>query len=122
MSENALQFRGQPNGFLCLPSEVREKVYFHIFLRGAVLVQYLHFEVDPWIKSMWESLEQSPFSPEMEDIVPRRKTGILSVSRQISEEVLNILYVRNLFVVHVHGGAHDKLLKLRPLTYDAFTT
>jgi len=47
----------------------------------------------------------------MEDIVPKRKTGIFSVSRQISEEALNVLYGRNLFIVLVHGGAHKNLLK-----------
>lgn len=61
--------------------------------------------------SMWEDPERLAFFDDMEDIVPKRKTGILSVSRQISEEALNVLYGRNLFIVTVHGGAHDKLLK-----------
>jgi len=47
----------------------------------------------------------------MEDIIPKKKTGILSVLRQISEEALNVLYGRNLFIITVHGGAHDKLLE-----------
>jgi hypothetical protein len=47
----------------------------------------------------------------MEDIFPKRKTGILSVPKQVSEEALGILYGCNLFMVLMNGGAHDKLLK-----------
>ena len=46
----------------------------------------------------------------MEDVILKRRTGILSVSRQISEEALNVLYGRNRFSVCVHGGGHGKLL------------
>lgn len=99
MPETSSQCGSQPNGFLCLPLEVREMIYFHLLIRSVVL---------PWIGAMWE--EQASFD-DMEDIVPKRKVGILSVSRQISEEALNVLYGRNLFIIHVHVGAHRNLLK-----------
>jgi hypothetical protein len=86
-------------------------IYFPLLVRSAVHVQDLNFRVDPWIRSMWEEPEQLDLFDDMEDIFPKRTTGILSVSRQISEEALNVLYGRNLFIVLVHGGAHDKLLK-----------
>jgi hypothetical protein len=47
----------------------------------------------------------------MEEIFPKRKTGILSVSRQISEKALNVLYGSNLFMVQINGGAHDNLIR-----------
>jgi hypothetical protein len=53
MPESSSQCGSQPSGFLRLPLEVREEIYFHLLLRSAVLVQYLEFEVDPWIMSMW---------------------------------------------------------------------
>jgi hypothetical protein len=111
MPETLSQCSSQPSGFLCLPLELREKIYFHLLLRSAIHVQYLNFEVDPWIRSIWEDSERLALYDEVEDIAPKRKTGILSVSRQISEESLNVLYGRNLFIVTVHGGAHNKLLK-----------
>jgi len=107
MPETPSQCGSQPSGFLGLPLEVREKIYFHLLLRSAVFVQDLHFEVESWIRSMWEDHEQLAFF----DHIPKRKTGILSVSKQISEETLNVLYGRNLFIVLVHGGAHNELLK-----------
>ncbi|KAF8847870.1 hypothetical protein BDZ45DRAFT_681615 [Acephala macrosclerotiorum] len=110
MPETSPQCGSRSSGFLRLPLEIREKIYLHLLLRSAVLVQYLNFEVGPWIMSMWEDPEWLAFD-DTEDIIPKRKTGILSVSRQISEEALNVLYGRNLFIVAVHGGAHDKLLR-----------
>jgi hypothetical protein len=59
---------------------------------------------------MWEKPEQLDFFDDTEEIFPKRKIGILSASRQISEEALNVLYGCNLFIVLIHGGAHDKLL------------
>lgn len=94
MPDTLSQCGSKPSGFFCLPLEIREEIYFHLLSHSAIFVQYLNFEVYTW---MWED--------------PERKTGILSVSRQISEEALNVLYGRNLFIVTVHGGAHNKLLK-----------
>ncbi|MCJ1236881.1 hypothetical protein MMC14_004863 [Varicellaria rhodocarpa] len=111
MSETLSQCGSRPRDLLYLPLEVREKIYFHLLLRSAVFVQGLQFEVDPWIRSMWETPEQLAFFDDMEDIIPKRTTGVLSVSRQISEEALNVLYSRNLFIVNVHGGAYRKLLR-----------
>lgn len=109
MPETLPRSVSQPTGFLCLPLEIRDKIYFHLLLRGAILVQYLNFEVDPCIRSMWEDPER--LYDDMGDPIPERKTGILSVSRQISVEALNVLYGHNIFTVHVHVGAHNKLLK-----------
>lgn len=94
------------SGFFSLPLEIRERIYFLLLPHGAICVQQLHFEIDSWIRSIWEDPEERVYY----DDVPKRKTGILSVSRQISEEAFNLLYGRNLFIVHVHGGAHNKLL------------
>ncbi|KAE8451696.1 hypothetical protein EG329_003153 [Mollisiaceae sp. DMI_Dod_QoI] len=111
MPETSSQYGSPPIGFLCLPLEIRESIYIHLLLRSAVLVQYLDFEVDSWIKSIWEDPERLDYFADAEGIVPKRKTSILSVSRQISEEALNVLYGRNLFIVHIHDGAHRDLLK-----------
>jgi hypothetical protein len=101
----------QPTGFLTLPLELRDKIYSLLLVRGAVHLQYLQFEVDSWTRSMWEDIEQLELSDDMEDIFPKRKTGILSVSRLISEEALNVLYGCNLFVVLINGGAHNNLIR-----------
>jgi hypothetical protein len=60
---------------------------------------------------MWENTEQLQLFDDIETILRKRKTGILCVSRQISEEALNVLYGRNLFIVLINGGSHDYLLK-----------
>lgn len=60
---------------------------------------------------MWEDSEQEVSYDDEEDIIPKRKASILRVSRQISAEALDVLYGRNLFIAHVHGGAQDELLK-----------
>jgi hypothetical protein len=60
---------------------------------------------------MWEGTEQLELSDDMEEISPKRKTGILSVSSQISEGPLNVLYGSNLFMVLINGGAHDNLIR-----------
>jgi len=111
MPDTSFQCGSKPSGFFFLPLEIREKIYFHLLPHSAIFVQHLNFEIDPWIRSIWEDPEQRAYFDEVEETVPKRKTGILSVSRQISEEALNVLYGRNLFIVLVHGGAHNKLLK-----------
>lgn len=60
--------------------------------------------------SIWENPDKKAFYDDS-DVIPKRKSGILGVSRQISEEALQVLYGRSLFIVHVHGGAHNRLLK-----------
>lgn len=111
MPETLSQHRSQPNGFLRLPLELRLEIYASLLVGTAVHMQYLQFEVDSWIRSKWEDPEQQSFFEDMEGLFPERKTGILAVSRQISDEALNILYGSNLFIVTIHGGAHNKLLK-----------
>ena len=111
MPESSSQSGNQPSGFLSLPLEVREDIYSHLLQRSAIVVQYLQFEADQWIMSIWEDPERQAFYADMEDFIPRRKTSILCVSKQISEEALQVLYGRNVFIVHVHGGAYNKLLK-----------
>lgn len=86
-------------------------IYFHLLLRSAVLMESLTIEVDPWIRPFWEDPERLAFFNNTKNILPERKTGIFSVSRQISEEALNVLYGRNIFIVHIHNGAHRNLLK-----------
>jgi hypothetical protein len=101
----------QPTRFLTLPLELRNKIYSLLLVRGAVHVQNLRFEVDPWTRSMWEDTKQLELVDDTEDIFPIRKAGILSVSKQISEEALNVLYGSNLVMVLINGGAHDNLIR-----------
>ena len=46
-----------------------------------------------------------------EDFMYERRTGILGVSRIISNETLDILYGQNVFVVDIHGEGYRKFLK-----------
>jgi hypothetical protein len=101
----------QSSGFLRLPLELRDIIYSLLLVGGPVNVQYLQFEVDSWTRSIWENPEEFECFPDMEGISLKRKAGILSVSRQISDEALNVLYGCNLFSVLINGGAHEKLLK-----------
>lgn len=59
---------------------------------------------------MWDDTAQLDLLDSLGDVF-KRKTGILSVSRQISEEALDVLYGCNLFVALIHGGAHDNFHK-----------
>jgi hypothetical protein len=132
MSQAASQDGRQPSGFLRLPLELRDKIYFFILGRDPVnmqFLQFLQFEVDSWTRSMWErheppgwlhdgfaydeldhdGLDHDEFDDdELYDYVPKRKTGILSASRQISEEALNVLYGRNVFYLTIYGDAHSR--------------
>jgi hypothetical protein len=60
---------------------------------------------------MWENTEQLYSFEDIEAMLLKSKTGILRVSRQISEEALNLLYGCNLFIILINGGAHDNLLE-----------
>ncbi|KAI1654303.1 hypothetical protein F4813DRAFT_371333 [Daldinia decipiens] len=101
----------QSSIFLRLPLEIREKIYLQLLLfRDDVGVQSLTPKLDRWIKSMWDD-SGSTFCGDEDDIVPRGRTSILYVSKQISDEALDVLYQRNTFVIHTHADSHDKFLK-----------
>jgi len=108
---------------------------------GPVEVRSLSFKVDPWIEYMWEHAEMlsrpldvggndddddnngdgtgddddnddvESDNDDNGDMDWRRKTGILRVSKKISEEALGVLYGRNLFVVNLHAEPHEQLRK-----------
>ncbi|KAI2616662.1 hypothetical protein GGS26DRAFT_442817 [Hypomontagnella submonticulosa] len=101
----------QPRGFLGLPLEIREEIYFRLLLfHDDVDVQFLNFKADRLMAPKRENLEQQGLHGDMKYVAPK-KTGILGVSQQISDEALNVLYGFNVFIIRVHGGAHDKLRK-----------
>lgn len=100
----------QPSGFLRLPRELRDKIYSLLLVGDPIHVQHLQFGKDSWTKSIWKKPERLNFPSHMDWYLPKTKTGILGVSKLISEEALDILYGRHIFTVSVHGGAHRKLL------------
>ncbi|KAI1478647.1 hypothetical protein K445DRAFT_26851 [Daldinia sp. EC12] len=104
----------QSSIFLGLPLEIREEIYLQLLLfRDDVEVKSLSPKLDKWIKSIWHGT-QSDFYDEGDPNASRRRTSILRVSRQVSEEALNVLYQRNTFVIHTHAECYDKLLKFGP--------
>ncbi|KAI8960302.1 hypothetical protein F5Y11DRAFT_330460 [Daldinia sp. FL1419] len=102
----------QSSIFLRLPLEIREEIYLQLLLFGDdVDVQSLTLDFDRWIKSMWDDGPESVFCGSGNATAPLRRTSILRVSRQVSEEALNVLYQRNIFVIHTHADSHDKFLQ-----------
>ncbi|KAI0377880.1 hypothetical protein F5Y04DRAFT_171137 [Hypomontagnella monticulosa] len=111
MSEFSSQSSSRPRGFLGLPLELREEIYFRLLLfNDDVDVQFLKFKADRGMMPNWRDHKQQTLRGGMEYVVPK-KTGILCASQQIGQEALNILYGFNTFIIRVHGGAHDKLHK-----------
>ena len=105
-----------------LPLELRQHVFAFIFgPRRVVDLRHVPLELDVWSRDMiyrplseklrecdrfenrWrtEMLEESEW-----------KTGILEVSRAISDEALDFLYGQNTFVVGIYGTDYRRLLKL----------
>ncbi|KAI0845415.1 hypothetical protein F5Y00DRAFT_246510 [Daldinia vernicosa] len=103
---------GQSSIFLRLPLEIREEIYLQLLLfRDDVGVQSLTPKLDRWIKSMWDDPGSAFCDDDENDTVLRGRTSILCVSKQVSEEALDVLYQRNTFVTHTHADSHDKFLK-----------
>jgi hypothetical protein len=125
---------------LCLPLELRQRIYAIIFgPRRLVDIRHVRLELDPWSKSMIyrpkseklherdglendedvnseseEKLSKSDIEDAYcfsEDFLYEWRTGILEVSRAISNEALDILYRQNVFVVDIHGKGYLKILK-----------
>jgi hypothetical protein len=125
---------------LRLPLELRQRIYAIIFgPRRLVDLRRVHLELDPWSRSMIyrpkaEKLHKSDvlgndrgvdIEPEEklsesnmkdayhfdEDFMYEWRTGILEVSRAMSNEALDVLYGQNTFVVDIHGQGYRKFLK-----------
>lgn len=125
---------------LRLPLELRQRIYAIIFgPRRLVDLLHVHLELDPWSRSMIyrpksEKLHESDvlendrevdIEPEEklsesnmkdayrfgEDFMYEWRTGILEVSRAMSNEALDVLYGQNIFVVDIHGEGYHKFLK-----------
>lgn len=111
MPETSSQCGSQPSGLLRLPPEIRKKVYCHLLVRSAILSHFLEYEVDSWTISLWEYPERQTLNHRIANVTPKSITGILSVSRQISEEALQVLYGRNIFTVQLRGGDYNTNLK-----------
>ncbi|KAI1808770.1 hypothetical protein F4811DRAFT_183922 [Daldinia bambusicola] len=98
--------------FLGLPLEIREEIYLQLLgFRDDVEVKSLAPKLDRWIDSIWHDDTQSNMYGDGDPNASRGRTSILCVSRQVSEEALNVLYQRNAFIIHTHAEYYDKLLK-----------
>jgi hypothetical protein len=58
----------QLSGFLRLPLELRNTIYFLVLAHSPVHVQYLQFEIDSWTRSLWETTNQLRLSEDLESI------------------------------------------------------
>lgn len=125
---------------LRLPLELRQRIYAIIFgPRRLVDLRHVQLELDPWSGSMIyrskseklhesndlkndedinneseEKLSESDMKDVYrfsEDLMFEWRSGILEVSRAMSNEALDVLYGQNIFVVDIHGEGYRKFLK-----------
>ena len=125
---------------LRLPLELRQHIYATIFgPRRVVDLRHVQVQLDPWPRSMiyrpkseklhtndklenaedvdsgsGEKLSEGDMKNAYcfsEDFMYEWRTGILEVSRALSNEALDVLYGENIFVVDIHGGGYRKFLK-----------
>ena len=127
-------------GLLRLPLELRQHIYKIIFGSPHLVdLRHIKLALDPCSRSMiyrpkseklreksekWhgsDNLEIYEYvdsdSEEnayrfSEDFMYEWRTGILEVSRAVSNEALDVLYGQNVFVADIHGGRYHELLKL----------
>lgn len=92
---------------LRLPLELRHRIYAFIFgHRHHVDLRHVKAELDTW----WRSMIYRPQSEKLNDMdLFKWRTGILGVSRAISNETLDVLYGQNVFIVDIHGGGGSHL-------------
>lgn len=80
----------EPYGFLGLPLELRETIY------EALLLQTTPISMRHLQRSIYSRQNSGGVNS-----VPQVWTGILSVSKQVSEEALRVLYTRNIFLLRI---------------------
>ena len=127
-------------GLLRLPLELRQQIYANVFGSPRLFdLRHIKFGISPWSthtafrhmpgrrnKKPKEVLEsdspksydyeengyvESPYKSFSVHIKYKWRTGILEVSKVISDEALDVLYGQNIFVVSLHAGNHHDLLK-----------
>ena len=125
---------------LRLPLELRQHIYAIIFgTRRLIDIRYVQLKLDPCSRSMIyrpksEKLHQSYDLKNDEDVDGKSeekssdsdmkdayrfseeimyewRTGLLEVSRAISNEALDVLYGQNIFLVDIHGYGYRNFLK-----------
>ena len=82
----------QPTGLLGIPLKIRLEIYrYSLIRRKPINLQFLNYR-------LYQSLHEN-YKP----LNPKGHTVVL-VSRQISEEALNVLYGENVFEITLHQG------------------
>ncbi|MCJ1471126.1 hypothetical protein MMC07_009774 [Pseudocyphellaria aurata] len=120
-----------------LPLELRQQIYAIIFGPQRVVdILFVQLQLDSWSrfmiyreklhtidylkndKDVGSESEEKLSEGDMKDVYCfsedfryERRTGILEVSRALSNEALDVLYGQNIFVVDIHGQGYHKLLK-----------
>ena len=126
-------------GLLRLPLELRQPIYAILFGSPRLFdLRHVNSGISPWEtrinfrpmsrklleekKNVHESDSQENYD-YVESAIERNtygfsvhirddwRTGILKVSKAISDEALDVLYGQNVFVVSIHGEIHHDLLK-----------
>ena len=105
----------QPSAFCRLPLEIRDEIYTYVLAPGRVDMQVVQLKatVSPWIRSLWAlRLDHDPPELSRDKENTRSNTSILRVSREISNEALDVLYGRSHFIIAIHEGTGAQLEKL----------
>ena len=93
----------QPTGLLGVPLEIRLEIYrYFLIRREPIKLQFLNFH-----PKQWPDEDYNPLNA-------KRHTVVLLVSRQLSEEALNVLYGENIFEVALHRGSQSILSQFAP--------
>ena len=127
-------------GLLRLPLELRQQIYANVFGFPRLFdLRHIKYGISPWSthpafrhmpgkrnKKPEKVLEsdspkpydyeekgyaKSPLKPFSVHIRYKWRTGILEVSKAISDEALDVLYGQTMFVVSLHAGNYHDLLK-----------
>jgi hypothetical protein len=92
-----------PTGLLRLPIEIRLQIYYHCIPRKRI-IEVVHPRFVP----------QYPFdSEDGSDYwdLNRNRNSIFRLSKQISEEALDVLYGDNIFKLYLHGEGEHQLMR-----------
>jgi len=93
----------RPTGLLGIPLEIRLEIYRYFLIRQEpIKLQFLTFH-----PNQWPSKDDNPLNA-------KRRTVVLLISRQLSEEALNVLYGENVFEVALHWGSQSILSQFAP--------
>lgn len=93
----------RPAGLLGVPLEIRQQIYRYFLVRRVPIeLDFLNFHPYQWSDEFCKWLDVE------------RNTAVLLVSRQLSEEALDVLYGENVFKVVLHGGRPNILSQFAP--------